>query len=70
AWPQLTCSMLDVNQPVDFSQHPAQGYDLVVAVNVMHDAAHVTRSLKRLHRLLRSGGHLLLLEATERDSAL
>ncbi|KPY86102.1 Yersiniabactin polyketide/non-ribosomal peptide synthetase [Pseudomonas syringae pv. tagetis] len=70
AWPQLTCSILDVNQPVDFSQHPAQGYDLVIAVNVMHDAAHVTRSLKRLHRLLRSGGHLLLLEATERDSAL
>ncbi len=70
AWPQLTCSILDVNQPVDFRQHPAQGYDLIVAVNVMHDAAHVTRSLKRLHRLLRSGGHLLLLEATERDSAL
>ncbi|RMQ40900.1 bactin polyketide/non-ribosomal peptide synthetase [Pseudomonas cichorii] len=70
AWPQLTSSILDLNQPVDFSQHPAQGYDLIVAVNVMHDASHVTRSLKRLHRLLRSGGHLLLLEATERDSAL
>ncbi|MEE4149489.1 SDR family NAD(P)-dependent oxidoreductase [Pseudomonas viridiflava] len=70
AWPQLTCSILDVNQPVDFSQHPDEGYDLIVAVNVMHDASHVTRSLKRLHRLLRSGGHLLLLEATERDSAL
>ncbi|MBX8601220.1 alpha/beta fold hydrolase [Pseudomonas cichorii] len=70
AWPQLTSSILDLNKPVDFSEHPAQGYDLVVAVNVMHDASHVKRSLKRLHSLLRSGGHLLLLEATERDSAL
>ncbi|MBX8607373.1 alpha/beta fold hydrolase [Pseudomonas cichorii] len=69
-WPQLTSSILDLNRPVDFTQHPEQGYDLIVAVNVMHDASHVSRSLKRLHRLLRSGGHLLLLEATERDSAL
>ncbi|MFJ4142891.1 polyketide synthase [Pseudomonas sp. NPDC089734] len=70
AWPQLNCSMLDLNQPVDFRQHPEQGYDLIVAVNVLHDVTHVPRSLKRLHHLLRSGGHLMVVEATERDSAL
>ncbi|MBI6855834.1 alpha/beta fold hydrolase [Pseudomonas cichorii] len=70
AWPQLDCSLLDLNHPVDFSQHPQQGYDLIVAVNVLHDVTHVPRSLKRLHHLLRSGGHLLVVEATERDSAL
>ncbi|NWB89993.1 type I polyketide synthase [Pseudomonas agarici] len=69
-WPQLRCSLLDLNQPVDFNQHPPTGYDLIVAVNVLHDVVHVPRSLKRLHSLLRPAGHLLLVEATERDSAL
>ena len=69
-WPQFTTRLLDLNQPVDHDQHPREGYDLIVAVNVLHDLYHVPRSLRRLHGLLRPGGHLLLVEATERDSAL
>nr|WP_315596509.1 polyketide synthase [uncultured Cupriavidus sp.] len=62
--------ILDLNRPVDFSVHPPQGYDLVIAANVVHDAVDATRSLQRLRRLLRAGGHLVLVEATTRDSFL
>ncbi|MDF0732205.1 SDR family oxidoreductase [Pseudomonas entomophila] len=68
AWPAFSASELDLNRPIDHEQHP--GYDLIVAVNVLHDVVNVPRSLRRLHGLLREGGHLLLVEATERDSAL
>jgi yersiniabactin nonribosomal peptide/polyketide synthase len=68
--PQLDFALLDINQPVDFDEHPAAGYDLIVAANVLHDAHHVVQSLQRLGRLLKAGGRLLLVEATERDSAM
>ncbi|UXM98650.1 class I SAM-dependent methyltransferase [Xanthomonas hortorum pv. pelargonii] len=63
-------ALLDINRPVDFDQHPAQGYDLIFAGQVMHDASHVVRTLRRLGMLLKPGGRLMLTEATERDSAL
>lgn len=62
--------LLDINRPLDFQPHPDAGYDLIVANQVMHDAHHVVHSLRRLRLLLRPGGRLLLIEATERDSAL
>lgn len=62
--------LFDINQPVDYGQHPAEGYDLVVAAQVMHDASHIVRSLKRLASLMKPGGRLLLIEATHRDSQL
>ncbi|MGG1953393.1 type I polyketide synthase [Ralstonia solanacearum] len=63
-------ALLDINAPVDFDAHPEAGYDLVVAVNVLHDARDVVRSLRRLGQLLKPGGRLMMIEATERDSAL
>ena len=42
--------------------------DLIIAVNVLHDASHVVQSLRRLKRLLKAGGRLLIVEATERNS--
>lgn len=62
--------LLDINLPVDFQQHHASGYDLIVATNVLHDANHIVQSLIRLRRLLSPTGKLLLIEATERHSAL
>ncbi|UNB78587.1 hypothetical protein MJK72_18900 [Klebsiella pneumoniae] len=44
------------------------GYDLIVAVNVLHDASHVVQTLRRLKLLLKAGGRLLIAEATERNS--
>ncbi|KVK87314.1 type I polyketide synthase [Burkholderia sp. MSMB1498] len=67
---KLDYAIFDINAPVDFDAHPEAGYDVVVAVNVLHDASDVVRSLRRLGRLLKPGGRLLMIEATERDSAL
>jgi yersiniabactin nonribosomal peptide/polyketide synthase len=62
--------LLDINLPLDISPHPGQGYDLVIASNVLHDATHVERALRRIRRLLRPGGRLVLIEATTRTSAM
>lgn len=62
--------LFDINRPVDYAAHPAEGYDLAVAAQVMHDASHVVRSLRRIGGLMKPGGRLLLIEATHRDSIL
>lgn len=41
--------------------------DVVIAANVLHNAAHVGRSLRRIRRVLRPGGLLAVVEST-RDS--
>lgn len=66
----LDYALFDINVPLDFDAHPANGYDLVVAANVLHDARDAVRSLRRIGQLLKPGGHLLMIEATERDSML
>ncbi|ECA1950216.1 yersiniabactin polyketide synthase HMWP1 [Salmonella enterica subsp. enterica serovar Virchow] len=66
--PRVTYALFDINQPLDFTAHPEEGYDLIVAVNVLHDASHVVRTLRRLRLLLKTGGRLLIVEATERNS--
>ncbi len=63
-------ALFDINQRLDFSQHPLSGYDLIIAVNVLHDAIHLKNTLKRLSRLLKTGGWLLMIESTKRDSAM
>ncbi|HTF62349.1 MAG TPA: alpha/beta fold hydrolase [Edaphobacter sp.] len=67
-YPQLRCGLFDINTPVDFAHHPAGGYNLVVAVNVLHDATHIVHALHRLGRLLSPEGRLMIIEATERES--
>ncbi|WP_342310532.1 beta-ketoacyl synthase N-terminal-like domain-containing protein [Burkholderia pyrrocinia] len=66
----LDYALFDINAPADFDAHPEAGYDLVVAVNVLHDARDAVRSLSRIGQLLKPGGHLMMIEATERDSLL
>ncbi|WFQ80453.1 amino acid adenylation domain-containing protein [Xenorhabdus sp. SF857] len=63
-------ALFDINQRIDFSQHPASGYDLIMAVNVLHDAIHLRNTLRRLSRLLKAGGGLLIIESTKRESAM
>lgn len=67
---ELQYGIFDINQPVDYAQHPVEGYDLVVAAQVMHDASHVVRSLRRIGSLMKPGARLVLIEATHRDSLL
>ncbi|MBC8943854.1 non-ribosomal peptide synthetase/type I polyketide synthase [Xenorhabdus indica] len=63
-------ALFDINRRIDFSQHPESGYDLIMAVNVLHDAIHLRNTLKRLSRLLKAGGWLLIIESTKRESAM
>lgn len=67
---ELEYGLFDLNAPLDFSAHPLAGYDLIAAINVLHDASDVPCALRRLHQLLKPGGHLLMIEATTCDSAL
>lgn len=61
-------ALFDINQSLDFTAHPDAGHDLIIAVNVLHDACHVVQTLRRLKLLLKAGGRLLIVEATERNS--
>ncbi|EHD21424.1 MULTISPECIES: yersiniabactin polyketide synthase HMWP1 [Brenneria] len=65
---RVSYALFDINQPLDFTAHPEEGYDLIVAANVLHDASHVVQALRRLRLLLKAGGRLLIVEATERNS--
>ncbi|EDV5273673.1 SDR family NAD(P)-dependent oxidoreductase [Salmonella enterica subsp. enterica serovar Mbandaka] len=67
---ELTYGIFDINQPVDYATYPAESHDLVVAAQVMHDASHVVRSLRRIGSLMKPGARLVLIEATHRDSLL
>ena len=67
---ELTYCIFDINQPVDYATHPPQNHDLVIAAQVMHDASHVMRSLRRIGSLMKPGARLVLIEATHRDSLL
>lgn len=64
----IAYEIFDINQPVDYSKHPIQGYDLVVAAQVIHDASHIVRSLQRIGSLMKPGARLVLIESTHRDS--
>ncbi|WP_042628072.1 type I polyketide synthase [Burkholderia plantarii] len=66
----LDYALFDINAAVDFDAHPEAGYDLAVAVNVLHDARDAVASLRRIGRLLKPDGRLLMIEATERSSML
>ena len=47
--------------PQGFEAHQ---YDVVIAANVLHATKHIDRTLQNLHKLLKPGGKLLLLEVT------
>ncbi|WP_220701755.1 type I polyketide synthase [Brenneria goodwinii] len=66
----MAYGLFDINRTVDYPMHPAEGYDLVVAAQVMHDASHIVRSLRRIGSLMKPGARLLLIETTHRDSLL
>ncbi|KAK1992807.1 hypothetical protein LX36DRAFT_662075 [Colletotrichum falcatum] len=63
-------SILDMEQdPLEQGYQPAV-YDLVVASQAVHTASSITKALGNIRKLLRPGGKLVLVEATEsRDSA-
>ena len=61
----FTTGRFDINLDPAEQGLPGDGYDLIVASNVLHDARDLPKTLTCLRRLLVPGGRLLLLEATQ-----
>ena len=63
--PYFTTQLLDISQPPD----SGQGYDIVVATNVLHATANMRSTLAHVRALLRSGGLLALNELNRKTCA-
>ncbi|MCG8423576.1 MAG: bifunctional Gfo/Idh/MocA family oxidoreductase/class I SAM-dependent methyltransferase [Proteobacteria bacterium] len=68
--PGFRCHVLDINR--DFA---AQGVapcaaDVVLAGNVLHNATHIGRTLRRIRRVLTPGGWLVFTESTRENHAI
>ncbi|MCC7368641.1 MAG: SDR family NAD(P)-dependent oxidoreductase [Chloroflexi bacterium] len=67
AYPQVRYESLDLERdPEEQGFQPGQ-FDVIVSANAVHATADLARSLGCIHRLLRPGGLLALLEVTERQ---
>jgi len=63
-WPNLTTALFDVEQPVEGQAVTPFGYDLVVAANVLHATADMSRTLAHVRHLLAPGGLVLINETS------
>ncbi|WP_283472117.1 SDR family NAD(P)-dependent oxidoreductase [Methylosinus trichosporium] len=61
--PGLRFSILDIERDEDI-EAAGVGFDIALAANVLHATADLAETLRRVKRLLRPGGRLLLSEAT------
>ncbi len=61
-YPFIDYRLLDMNQHPQSQGFGANEFDVVVAANVLHNAAHLRRTLRELRGLLKPGGVLMLLE--------
>jgi pyochelin synthetase len=64
AHPFVRYAVLDANKDPKAQGHQPHSYDVIVAANVLHNAANLEVALTRIRELLRPGGLLLLLEGT------
>ncbi|KAH8688610.1 hypothetical protein BGW36DRAFT_421267 [Talaromyces proteolyticus] len=67
-WPnhssRLTFQSLDIEKDIESQGFTPHSYDLVVAGAVLHATASLDNTLENVHRLLKPGGYLLMLEPT------
>ncbi|KAF9632941.1 hypothetical protein BFW01_g3804 [Lasiodiplodia theobromae] len=61
---RFTYKTLDVEQDPTDQGFPEHAYDVIVASNVLHATRSLENTLRNARRLLKPGGHLLLLEIT------
>ena len=66
----LEFGLFDINLPIETQNMTTESYDLILAVNVLHDATDLKASLVPLRSLLKQEGHLILVEATDQYSAM
>jgi pyochelin synthetase len=64
AFPFMRYAVLDANRDPKAQGHQPHSYDVIVAANVLHNAADLDVALTRVRELLRPGGLLLMLEGT------
>ncbi|WP_367671804.1 amino acid adenylation domain-containing protein [Serratia symbiotica] len=65
----LRTGRYDINQPLALQNWEPAQFDAVLAANVLHNAHHLDTTLSDIWRLLKPGGALIVLEATQ-DKAL
>jgi SAM-dependent methyltransferase len=63
-FPFMRYAQLDIEQSTEEQGFPDEGYDLVVAANVLHATRDLDATLRHVRGLLASGGVLLAYEAT------
>ncbi|OLU33905.1 hypothetical protein BVH06_07480 [Pseudomonas sp. PA27(2017)] len=68
--PGFEVSVLDIDIAFDQQQVAHAGHDLVVAGNVLHNAADPLLTLRHIHACLRPGGMLLFTESIEDNLAM
>jgi acyl transferase domain-containing protein/SAM-dependent methyltransferase/NAD(P)-dependent dehydrogenase (short-subunit alcohol dehydrogenase family) len=61
----LRCRTLDIERDPGEQGFPSAGFDLIVAVNVLHATRDLRQSLRHVRDLIAPGGMLVLLEGTE-----
>ncbi|PSV47521.1 hybrid non-ribosomal peptide synthetase/type I polyketide synthase [Photobacterium indicum] len=69
-YPQVSYELFDINKPANTNLSVKEGYHVILAVNVLHDAENLPETLSRLRGLLAHDGHLILIEATDQFSPM
>ncbi|WFB49457.1 non-ribosomal peptide synthetase/type I polyketide synthase [Vibrio coralliilyticus] len=67
---QVDFGWLDINLDIEPEMQVTGGYDVIIAVNVLHDATDLPDTLERLKGTLATNGHILLIEATDQFSPM
>jgi acyl transferase domain-containing protein/SAM-dependent methyltransferase len=65
AYPFVRYGLLNIEQPPQEQGYALQGYDVIVAVNVLHATRDLNQTVRHVASLLAPGGLLLLNETTE-----
>src|SRR5205085_5444328 len=63
-YPFVDYRILDIERAPDAQGFDSDGFDLVIAANVLHATRDLGETLANVRRLVRPGGELLLLEGT------
>ncbi len=64
-YPFVRYAALDMERDPKSQGHQPHSYDLIVASNVLHNAIDVNAALGSIRELLRPGGYILILDATQ-----
>lgn len=64
-YPFMEYGIYNLDHEPQCQGYPLESYDIIIAANVMHDAAFVEASLRNVYHLLKPEGILILLEVTK-----